>query len=132
MIRVQKKTLRNVTRVAAMMAAGVALVAASGCTSRPPAPSLDEVVQMSSEGVADDQIISRLEESRAVYQLSASGIVDLEQRGVSTAVLDYMQESYIRYVRRQERMMYGEPFWGYPCPGCRYPYWRVPPYYFPY
>lgn len=132
MIRVENKSLHPVSRVAAVMGACVALVTAAGCANRPPAPTLDEVVQMSSEGVADDQIISQLEESRAIYQLSASGIVELEQKGVSTAVLDYMQEAYIRYVRRQERMMYGDPFWGYPCPGCRYPYWRVPPYYFRY
>ena len=132
MIRVENKRFRGAARVAAVMATGVALMAAAGCASRPPAPSLDEVVQMSSEGVADDQIILRMEESRAVYQLSASGIVDLQQKGVSTQVLDYMQEAYIRYVRRQERMMYADPYWGYSCYGCRYPYWRAPPYYFRY
>ncbi len=87
---------------------------------------------MSSGGVADEDIISRLKESRAVYPLSGSEIAELGRRGVSPTVLDYMQESYIVSVRRQERMMYGDPFWGYPCPGCRYPYWRVPPYHFPY
>lgn len=129
----ENKYFRNGTRVLAVFAAGVALAVMAGCVShRPPAPSLDDVVQMSAEGIADDQIILQMEESWAVYPLSASDIVDLRQKGVSTEVLDYMQEAYIRYVRRQERMMYGDPFWGYPCPGCRYPYWRVPPYYFPY
>lgn len=127
------KHLRRGTRVFAVFAAGVALTILAGCaSSRPPAPSLDEIVHMSSEGVADDQIISQMQQSRAVYQLTASDIVDLRQKGVSTGVLDYMHEVYISHVRRQERMMYGEPFWGYPCPGCRFPYWRVPPYHFPY
>ncbi len=127
------KHFRRGARAFAVFAAGVALTVMAGCASnRPPAPSLDEIVQMSSENVADDQIISQMQQSRAVYQLTASDIVDLRQKGVSTSVLDYMHEAYISHVRRQERMMYGDPFWGYPCPGCRFPYWRVPPYYFPY
>ena len=120
------------SRIFAVLAA-CAVLAGAGCASnRPPAPSLDEIVQMSSDGIADDQIISQMQESGAVYRLSASRIVELRQKGVSTDVLDYMQEVYIRQVRREERLMYGDPFWGYPCVGCRYPYWRVPPYYFPY
>jgi hypothetical protein len=91
MIRAQTNSCRNISHIAAMMAASVLLVAASGCTSRPPAPSLDEHVQMSPEGVADDQIFSRSKESRAIHRFSTSGIVDLEQRGVSMAVLDYTQ-----------------------------------------
>lgn len=121
------------SRIFAVLAACAVLAGLAGCASnRPPAPSLDEIVQMSSDGIADDQIISQMEQSGAVYRLSASRIVELRQKGVSTDVLDYMQEVYIRQVRREERLMYGDPFWGYPCVGCRYPYWRVPPYYFPY
>ncbi len=129
----ENKHFRKVTGVRAVLAACAVVATFAGCASnRPPAPTLDKIVQMSSEGVADDQIISQMEQSGAVYQLTASRIVELRERGVSTGVLDYMQQAYIRYVRRQERMMYGDPFWGYPCPGCRFPYWRVPPYYFPY
>ena len=87
---------------------------------------------MSSSGVADKEIIARLKQSRAVYPLSGSEIAELGRQGVSPTVLDYLQDIYVDSVRRRERMMYGDAFWGYPCPSCRYPYWRVPPYHFPY
>ena len=68
----ENKHFRKSARAFAVFAVGVAMVVMAGCAShRPPAPSLDDVVQMSSEGVADDQIILQMEESWAVYQLSA-------------------------------------------------------------
>jgi len=121
-------------RALAIVVAFAVLAVLPGCagTQRRPAPSLDEIVQMSADGISDEEIILQLNESGAVYQLSASKIVELSSQGVSKPVLDAMQQAYIDYVRRRERLMYGDPFWGYPCVGCRYPYWRVPPYYFPY
>lgn len=123
-----------VTRSLAAILACAMLAIVAGCAGvdRRPAPTLEEIVQMSADGVSDDEIVLRLKESRAVYQLTASQIVDLSSKGVSETVLDTMQQDYINAVRRRERLMYGDPFWGYPCIGCRYPYWRVPPYYFPY
>ena len=112
-----------------------------GCASsdRRPAPSLDDVVQMSAEGEPDDVIIALLVESRAVYPLTSAKIVNLHQQGVTTDVLDHMQKAYIAHERRRERWMYADPYWGYPCIGCRYPYpyrWGRPfygyPYYYPY
>jgi len=114
----------------ALAAGCAALTAFSGCAGldRRPVPTLDDIVQMSVDGVSDEEIILKLKMSGAVYQLSASQIVDLSDKGVSNTVLDYMQKAYIANLR----LMYGDPFWGYPCYGCRYQYWRVPPYYFPY
>ena len=97
-----------------VLAAGCAvLTTVSGCAGmdRRPIPTLDDIVQMSADGVSDDEIILQLKMSGAVYQLSASQIVDLSDRGVSKTVLDYMQKAYIENLR----LMYGEPFWGYPC-----------------
>lgn len=114
----------------------LALNAATGCATanKPSAPSLAEVVQMSEDGLADDQIIMRLNESNAVYPLSASRILELDRQGVSTPVLDYMQQAYIASERRRERLIYGDPYWrghywGYPCFGCPYPYYGVAPFY---
>jgi hypothetical protein len=123
----------------------------SGCATlnRQPPPSLDEVVQMSAEGIADDQIILRLRETGAVYPLSASQILDLNGKGVSPTVLDYMQQVFIENERRRERLMYGDPYWGglywgnpywgnpywgnpywgYPCFECPYPYRGTVPFY---
>ena len=87
---------------------------------------------MSETGMGDEAIIARLNESNAVYPLSASQIIDLNRNGVSEEVLNYMQRAYVEHERRRERYMDGDPFWGYPCAGCRYGQWRAPPYHFPY
>lgn len=120
--------------IALAMLAGIA-----GCASsdRRPAPSLNDVVRMSAEGESDDEIIALLIESRAVYPLTSAKIVNLHEQGVTTEVLDYMQNAYIEHERRRERWMYSDPYWGYPCWGCRYPFhWGPPfygyPYYYPY
>lgn len=112
------------------------LLVTTGCatTGKPAAPTLAEVIQMSENGVADDQIITRLRDSNAVYPLSASQILDLSSKGVSAQVLDYMQQAYLVSERRRERLMYGNPYWpghywGYPCLGCPYPYFGQMPFY---
>jgi hypothetical protein len=129
------RTRRPLGLVAGVVACA-ALAGATGCatSSKVPAPSLAEVVQMSNDGLADDQIIMRLHESKAVYPLSASGILDLDRQGVSTPVLDYMQQAYVDSERRRERLTYGDPYWrghywGYPCFGCPYPYYGIAPFY---
>ena len=122
--------------VIVVMIALAMLAVTTGCASpdRRQAPSLDDVVRMSEQGESDDEIIALLFESRAVYPLSSSKIVDLHQRGVTTEVLDYMQKAYVEHERRRERWMYSDPYWGYPCVGCRYHRYRWgPPFYgYPY
>ena len=129
-----KANTRRVQRLVATCLLLAVCTVSAGCatTNKPPAPSLSEVIRMSEEGLEDDRIIARLHESGAVYPLSATQIVDLNRNGVSTEVLDYMQQTYVASERRRERYMAGDPFWGYPCSGCRYHYWRAPPYNFPY
>jgi hypothetical protein len=126
--------------ISIIVALALAMLAVStGCASpyRRQAPSLDDVVRMSEQGESDDEIIALLIESRAVYPLSSSKIVDLHQRGVTTEVLDHMQKAYVEHERRRERWMYSDPYWGYPCFGCRYYRhgWGPPfygyPYYYP-
>jgi len=128
-------TGRPLPIVAAVIAWAV-LTGATGCatSSKPRAPSLAEVVQMSEDGLADDQIIKRLHESNAVYPLSAAKILELDRQGVPTPVLDYMQQAYVASERRRERLTYGDPYWrghywGYPCFGCPYPYHGIAPFY---
>ncbi len=121
------------------MRTSVILLAAlllSGCASLkplPPAPTVDEVVQMSQSKTPPEEIIRRMRESRALYRLSGSQLADLKLRGVSEPVLDYMQktqidaERYEAYLTAHDRyMFYGwpgyGPLWGpYPYP---YRYYR--------
>jgi hypothetical protein len=120
--------------VVAIVLAMLAVTAGCASQNRRQAPSLDDVVRMSEQGESDEEIIALLFESRAVYPLTSAKILDLHERGVSTQVLDYMQTAYIEYERRRERWMYSEPYWGYPCFGCRYyRYGWGPPFYaYPY
>lgn len=102
----------------------------AGCASlhRPPPPSLDQVVEMGRAGMPPDEIVRRLEESRAVYPLSGSQIARLHEQGVPDAVLDYLQEAYVGHTRRQERARQGDGVSAWNCYYCYYPPMIVVPY----
>lgn len=104
---------------AALIALSLALGGCAGMQRKPP-PSLEEVVQMSREGVPAQEIIDRLRETRAVYRLTGSRLAQLRDEGVSDEVLDYLQQAYIDHVRWQERAYYHDPFWASGCIGCYY------------
>ncbi len=116
--------------------AALALAAlVAGCASRPQRVpvTVQEIVQMSHEGLPSSDIIGRLEASDTVYRLSGSELADLKARGVPDEVLDYMQETYIEYERSRVFRRY-DPWWGssyypYPYP---YPYPYAYPYAYPY
>ena len=134
MMRVEKLWSGWPQRFSTLVAGGIALGLVAGCASTqvPPPPTLNEIIQMSADGSSDAEIIARLRKSGAIYPLSASAIIDLNHKGISPAVLDYMQKTLIDSARHQGHMLNGEPFYGYPCENCQYPSWRVPPYNFPY
>lgn len=51
---------------------------------------LEQVVQLSREGVAADELIARIAASASRYRLSATQIVELASQGVPLAVLDHV------------------------------------------
>jgi hypothetical protein len=108
----------------------LAVVLLSGCASlhRPPPPSLEQVVEMGRAGTPPEEIVRRLEESRAVYPLSGSQIARLHEQGVPDAVLDYMQDAYVGHLRRQERAWQGGGVSAWNCYYCYYPPTIVVPY----
>lgn len=71
--------------------------------SRPTAPpmSVQDVVNMARSGVAEGAIISSLQASQTVFQLSAQQIVDLHAQGVPDRVIQMMIESAQRPVYAQ-------------------------------
>lgn len=83
--------------------AGVLVLACAwfnaGCVTtrqpKPPPVTVPQVVEMSRQGVTPDDIIARMRASGTVYRLSAAQMVALQHQGVSTTVLDYMQQTYI-------------------------------------
>lgn len=72
----------------------------SGCATRvyrevpeaalPPGLTLAQIKEMASRGVGEETILSALRASRAVYRLNSKDVVELQEAGVSQAVIDYL------------------------------------------
>jgi hypothetical protein len=116
------------------------LLLTGGCASlgqpRPEPPTPEQVVQLSQAGKSAEDILKLMQDSAATYELSASQLADLRQRGVPDKVIDYMQETYLEQARREEaqrRSYYGPwGYWGPPHPYYYRPYWYRRHYWDPY
>ena len=76
-----------------------------GVSRQRPAPVMvPEVVQMSKAGVPVETILQKMRDSETIYRLTASQLVHLHEEGVPNAVLDYMQETYLEAVRRDQAL----------------------------
>jgi hypothetical protein len=88
-----------------LVSAAVSLVGCATLGARTPPPvTVSEVVQMSQAGVPADTIIKKMRDSGMVYRLTASQLVHLHDEGVPDAVLDYMQQTYLQAVRREQAL----------------------------
>jgi hypothetical protein len=107
---------------AGAIAAGLSCFCAGCMTCTPPRPkpvTVAQIVDMSKSGVLPDQIISKIRASGTVYRLKASQLIELSQKGVSDAVIDYMQETYLDAIKRDAAYkswrywaMYGDYWYG--------------------
>jgi hypothetical protein len=124
-------------RVTVVLIAAILFGACASLGKIPPAPTTAEIVQLSKDGVPAGEIIRRIDESRAVYRLSASALAQLRAQGVSDEVINYMQQTYIASVRDEEwyrarQLSVWPPYRGpFPYPYL-YPYPYPYPYYYPY
>lgn len=83
---------------------GVAGCSTSGLVSEQPKPvTVAEIVQMSKEGVPARSIVQKMRDSASVYRLPASELARLHEQGVADKVLNYMQRTYLKSVRREQR-----------------------------
>jgi hypothetical protein len=120
-------------RITVVFLGAILLGACAGFGKIPPAPTTVEIVQLAKDGVPAEEIIRRMEESRAVYRLSASELAELRAQGVPDKVINYMQQTYLAWVRDEEwyRARSAWPphpgFYSYP-----YPYLSPYPYPYPY
>jgi hypothetical protein len=82
------------------------LLLGSGCASSrvPSVPpvTVADIVSMSQNHVPADEIIARIRASGTVYRLKADQLVKLKAEGVPDDVLNYMQETYLEAVRRDQ------------------------------
>jgi hypothetical protein len=76
--------------------------------------SAEDIIAMARAGEPSRQIIAKLQAANGFYPLKASDLVRLHDQGVPLNVLDYLQDTYIRGVRREERFQlpqrFGSPF----------------------
>ena len=109
----------------ARLLAAVVLLALAGCATEPPRPpvTVAQIVAMSKAGQDAGVIIENIRASGTVYRLSAGQLADLEKQGVARAVIDYMQDTYIGAVRREQARadwdywsLDGDGYWYGGCP----------------
>jgi len=108
--------------LALFIATGV--LACSGMNfNSPPHVTVAEIIAMSKSGEPDAVIIDKIRNSGTVYRLSASQLADLLKQGVSDAVINYMQQTYLEAIRRNQQLndqsywtLYGDGYLygGYP------------------
>ncbi len=89
--------------------------------------TVEEVIQMSRAGIPADQILEKMRKSETIYRLDASKLADLRDQGVPDNVINYMQQTYLDAVRRNQYLQ-DTTFWTPGGPG----YWYGgPPYGWP-
>lgn len=60
------------------------------------APSLDDIVSMTQNGVPPEQIVEQIRTSGAVYRLTSNDMIELNRQGVNSRVILAMQDSALR------------------------------------
>jgi surface antigen len=90
--------------------------AAAAYVAQHPAPTLQEVVQLTANGTSDVVIINQIRNSGAVYNLTSDDIVYLKQNGVHDPVITEMQATAIRAPGRVYTAVPVEPVYVYPSP----------------
>ena len=119
MIERLKKRCRRLSL--SIVLAGGALLSGCGALGADPTEqpvTVSEVIRMSEENVAAETIVKKMRDSRTVYRFSAAQLARLHDQGVQDGVINYMQQTYLDAVRREEDLanwydwgMWGEHFW---------------------
>jgi len=73
-------------------------------THEPVPVTIEEIIRMSNAKVPMDTMLEKLRESGTIYRLSASQLAHLHDEGVPDAVVDYMQQTYLEAVRRDQAL----------------------------
>lgn len=97
-------------RSAGLLALSLALASCSSIP-RPQAVSVADVVHLSQTGTPAEIIIQRMRDAGMVYRLQGSQLARLHQQGVPDSVLDYMQNTYLEAVRRDQHMNDWNRWW---------------------
>ncbi len=66
--------------------------------------TVTDIVRISQEKVPADEIVNKMRESGTVYRLKASELANLKEQGVQDAVINYMQQTYLDAMRRNQAL----------------------------
>ncbi|MGA8019021.1 MAG: hypothetical protein WBV95_10445 [Desulfobacterales bacterium] len=92
--------------ILALVTAAVFLL--TGCatvqTRKTKPVTVTDIVRMSQEKVPADEIVNKMRESGTVYRLKASELANLKEQGVQDAVINYMQQTYLDAMRRNQAL----------------------------
>ena len=96
----------------------VILLLLTGCASKPPPPvvppvTLNDVIQMTRAHATDKEIIDRINASHTVFRLTANEIVYLRSENVSEPVVNYMNDTYARYLAEQQQKQQNAPHFSF-------------------
>ena len=83
---------------------------------------IEEIVEMSRDGVEAEEILKSIWKSRTVYELTAADVIQLHEEGVEERVIDAMLETLRRAL--DSRWYYYDPYWYPPPPYIYYSRWR--------
>ena len=91
---------------------------AIGCASQPKTPppppvTLNDVIQMTRAHATDQQIIDRINASHTIFRLTANEIVYLRSENVSEPVVNYMNDTYARYLAEQQAKEQNKPHFSF-------------------
>jgi hypothetical protein len=99
----------------------------TGSERTPPPVTVSEIIQLSKKGVPVNEIIEKMRASHTVYRLAAAQLAQLHDERVPDRVINYMQRTYLRAVRQDQRLKdwdywrlgadgfwYGGPYYGWP------------------
>jgi hypothetical protein len=120
MVRRFRKILRR-RGSASILLAGSSLLggcATLGLKQTKPPITVNEIIQMTQEAIPVETIVDRMRDGKGVYRLSAAELVQLHDRGVADPVINYMQQTYLEAVRRDQSRAdwdnwarWGDHFW---------------------
>jgi hypothetical protein len=73
---------------------------------------------MTHEAIPPDAIIQRMHNAKTVYRLDATELARLHDVGVADPVINYMQQTYLEAIRREQTRIdanelarFGSPLW---------------------
>jgi len=129
MIKVAMKTMTIKLLLLLILCLPVACATFDQALEMRPPVTFEEVIRLTHEKVPAEMIIRKIRDSGTVFRLNSDEVAELKQQGVDSEVIDYMMNTYVEQVRRDQAMEDWNRWWYY---GDHYYWWpNWDTYYYP-